>query len=84
MTDNEIIKVKDLLHRENCIGLECSGCPIYDTVECVNVAHTNLLRKYVCELQAENDHQRAEIERLNKKVEEMEERQIFAEANDYC
>ena len=64
MTTNEILKVKDLLNRANCIGRECKNCPYYDTNECINKADTHFLRKYVYELKDEINRKNAEIERL--------------------
>ena len=64
MTTNEILKVKDLLNRANCIGRECKNCPYYDTNECINKADTHFLRKYVYELKDEINRKDAEIEEL--------------------
>ena len=64
MTTNEILKVKDLLNRANCIGRECKKCPYYDTNECINKADTHFLRKYVYELKDEINLQKAKIEAL--------------------
>ena len=66
LTDSEIVKVKDLLYRANCVGRECDGCPNFETVECINNAHTHLLRRYVCELQTENDRLQAELDEYKK------------------
>ncbi len=69
MKNNEVLKVKDLLCRANCIGRECKKCPYYDTAECINKADTHLLRKYVYELKDENNRLKAENDRLEHQLE---------------
>ena len=76
MTTNEILKVKDLLNRANCIGRECKNCPYYDTNECINKADTHFLRKYVYELKDEINRKNTEIDYLRKEYIPMLEKNL--------